>query len=385
MRKKYFIINFFLGLALNNSIVVYAQEEELGKYEWIKEELDIKPFDFLTMRENFILYDQDQSSVDSQLSDMCYYKYNIEDKTTTVLGKIDDWYLTSSDYTFNQSMAYIWYQVYTEESGSDPYNIIENLYCIDYDKGSVKMVRKENVYQQLIFQDTIDQYLAFMKGNFDENQGIASIQLIPFSKIEGAQSKTVVEKKYDQKKLKGEWIEQFCAENGELYVVVREFDDSVKEQECKIEVYDVDGTCIREIYFNDHMKELVQEKNIVTFEVLGKCAFCKMTSGSSLILDLSGDQAQVVVEWDMDDLVDISISENATDAILFGCLSGKIWKWEAKTNMLYEFDSLFEQINRVAYDGKKNAVVITAQEMQAKDAYLIDLEEMPVKGMMCLQ
>ena len=216
MRKKYFIINFFLGLALNNSIVVYAQEEELGKYEWIKEELDIKPFDFLTMRENFILYDQDQSSVDSQLSDMCYYKYNIEDKTTTVLGKIDDWYLTSSDYTFNQSMAYIWYQVYTEESGSDPYNIIENLYCIDYDKGSVKMVRKENVYQQLIFQDTIDQYLAFMKGNFDENQGIASIQLIPFSKIEGAQSKTVVEKKYDQKKLKGEWIEQFCAENGQL-------------------------------------------------------------------------------------------------------------------------------------------------------------------------
>lgn len=159
----------------------------------------------------------------------------------------------------------------------------------------------------------------------------------------------------------------------------------MKEQECKIEVYDVDGTCIREIYFNDHMKELVQEKNIVTFEVLGKCAFCKMTSGSSLILDLSGDQAQVVVEWDMDDLVDISISENATDAILFGCLSGKIWKWEAKTNMLYEFDSLFEQINRVAYDGKKNAVVITAQEMQAKDAYLIDLEEMPVKGMMCLQ
>lgn len=103
---------------------MYAQEEELGKYEWIKEELDIKPFDFLTMRENFILYDQDQSSVDSQLSDMCYYKYNIEDKTTTVLGKIDDWYLTSSDYTFNQSMAYIWYQVYTEESGSDPYNII---------------------------------------------------------------------------------------------------------------------------------------------------------------------------------------------------------------------------------------------------------------------
>ena len=61
---------------MNNSIVVYAQEEELGKYEWIKEELDIKPFDFLTMRENFILYDQDQSSVDSQLSDMCYYKYN---------------------------------------------------------------------------------------------------------------------------------------------------------------------------------------------------------------------------------------------------------------------------------------------------------------------
>lgn len=45
MRKKYFII-IFLGLALNNSIVVYAQEEELGKYEWIKEELDIKPFDF---------------------------------------------------------------------------------------------------------------------------------------------------------------------------------------------------------------------------------------------------------------------------------------------------------------------------------------------------
>ena len=208
---------------MNNSIVVYAQEEELGKYEWIKEELDIKPFDFLTMRENFILYDQDQSSVDSQLSDMCYYKYNIEDKTTTVLGKIDDWYLTSSDYTFNQSMAYIWYQVYTEESGSDPYNIIENLYCIDYDEESVKMVRKENVYQQLIFQDTIDQYLAFMKGNFDENQGIASIQLIPFSKIEGAQSKTVVEKKYDQKKMKGEWIEQFCAENGQLYVVVREF------------------------------------------------------------------------------------------------------------------------------------------------------------------
>ena len=81
VKKKKFIINFFLGLALNNSIVVYAQEEELGKYEWIKEELDIKPFDFLTMRENFILYDQDQSSVDSQLSDMCYYKYNIEDKT----------------------------------------------------------------------------------------------------------------------------------------------------------------------------------------------------------------------------------------------------------------------------------------------------------------
>ena len=89
------------------------------------------------------------------------------------------------------------------------------------------MVRKENVYQQLIFQDTIDQYLAFMKGNFDENQGIASIQLIPFSKIEGAQSKTVVEKKYDQKKMKGELIEQFCAENGQLYVVVREFDGKV--------------------------------------------------------------------------------------------------------------------------------------------------------------
>lgn len=37
--------------------------------------------------------------------------------------------------------------------------------------------------------------------------------------------------------------------------------------------------------------------------------------------------------------------------------------------------------DKQAYDGKKNAVVITAQEMQAKDAYLIDLEEMPVKGM----
>ena len=334
---------------MNNSIVVYAQEEEFGKYEWIKEKLDIKPFDFLTMRENFILYDQNQSSVDSQLSDMCYYKYNIEDKTTTVLGKIDDWYLTSSDYTFNQNMIYIWYQVYTEESGSDPYNIIENLYCINYDKESVKMVRKESVYQQLIFQDTIDQYLAFMKGNFDENQGIASIQLIPFSKIEGAQSKTVVEKKYDQKKKKGEWIEQFCAENGQLYIVVREFDDNVNEQECKIEVYDVDGTYIRELYFDDHMAELLQEKNIMTFEVLGKCAFCQMTSGSSLMLDLSGDQAQIVVEWDWDDLVDISISENATDAILFGSSSGKIWKWEAKTNMLYEFDALFEQINRAAY------------------------------------
>lgn len=364
---------------------MYAQEEELGKYEWIKEELDIKPFDFLTMRENFILYDQNQSSVDSQLSDMCYYKYNIEDKTTTFLGKIDDWHLTSSDYTFNQNMIYIWYQVYTEESGSDPYNIIENLYCINYDKESVKMVRKESVYQQLIFQDTIDQYLAFMKGNFDENQGSASIQLIPFSKIEGAQSKTVVEKKYDQKKKKGEWIEQFCAENGQLYIVVREFDDNVNEQECKIEVYDVDGTYIRELYFDDHMAELLQEKNIMTFEVLGKCAFCQMTSGSSLMLDLSGDQAQIVVEWDWDDLVDISISENATDAILFGSSSGKIWKWEAKTNMLYEFDTPFEQIERVAYDGKKNAVVITAQEMQAKDAYLIDLEEMPVKGTMYLQ
>ena len=380
MRKKYIIINAFLGLALSNSIVVYAQEEEFGKYEWIKEKLDIKPFDFLTMRENFILYDQNQSSVDSQLSDMCYYKYNIEDKTTTFLGKIDDWHLTSSDYTFNQNMIYIWYQVYTEESGSDPYNIIENLYCINYDKESVKMVRKESVYQQLIFQDTIDQYLAFMKGNFDENQGSASIQLIPFSKIEGAQSKTVVEKKYDQKKKKGEWIEQFCAENGQLYIVVREFDDNVNEQECKIEVYDVDGT-----YFDDHMAELLQEKNIMTFEVLGKCAFCQMTSGSSLMLDLSGDQAQIVVEWDWDDLVDISISENATDAILFGSSSGKIWKWEAKTNMLYEFDTPFEQIERVAYDGKKNAVVITAQEMQAKDAYLIDLEEMPVKGIMYLQ
>ena len=333
MRKKYFIINVFLGLALSNSIVVYAQEEEFGKYEWIKEKLDIKPFDFLTMRENFILYDQNQSSVDSQLSDMCYYKYNIEDKTTTFLGKIDDWHLTSSDYTFNQNMIYIWYQVYTEESGSDPYNIIENLYCINYDKESVKMVRKESVYQQLIFQDTIDQYLAFMKGNFDENQGSASIQLIPFSKIEGAQSKTVVEKKYDQKKKKGEWIEQFCAENGQLYIVVREFDDNVNEQECKIEVYDVDGTYIRELYFDDHMAELLQEKNIMTFEVLGKCAFCQMTSGSSLMLDLSGDQAQIVVEWDWDDLVDISISENATDAILFGSSSGKIWKWEAKTNM----------------------------------------------------
>ena len=42
-------------------------------------------------------------------------------------------------------------------------------------------------------------------------------------------------------------------------------------------------------------------------------------------------------------------------------------------------------VNHLMYDGKKNAVVITAQEMQAKDAYLIDLEEMPVKGMMCLQ
>ena len=224
-----------------------------------------------------------------------------------------------------------------------------------------------------------------MKGNFDENQGSASIQLIPFSKIEGAKSKTVVEKKYDQKKKKGEWIEQFCAENGQLYIVVREFDDNVNEQECKIEVYDVDGTYIRELYFDDHMAELLQEKNIMTFEVLGKCAFCQMTSGSSLMLDLSGDQAQIVVEWDWDDLVDISISENATDAILFGSSSGKIWKWEAKTNMLYEFDTPFEQIERVAYDGKKNAVVITAQEMQAKDAYLIDLEEMPVKGTMYLQ
>ena len=182
---------------------------------------------------------------------------------------IDDWHLTSSDYTFNQNMIYIWYQVYTEESGSDPYNIIENLYCINYDKESVKMVRKESVYQQLIFQDTIDQYLAFMKGSFDENQGSASIQLIPFSKIEGAQSKTVVEKKYDQKKKKGEWIEQFCAENGQLYIVVREFDDNVNEQECKIEVYDVDGTYIRELYFDDHMAELLQEKNIMTFVVLG--------------------------------------------------------------------------------------------------------------------
>ena len=53
MRKKYFIINAFLGLALSNSMVVYAEEEEFGKYEWIKEKLDIKPFDFLTMRENF--------------------------------------------------------------------------------------------------------------------------------------------------------------------------------------------------------------------------------------------------------------------------------------------------------------------------------------------
>lgn len=26
--------------------------------------------------------------------------------------------------------------------------------------------------------------------------------------------------------MKGEWIEQFCVENGQLYVVVREFDDS---------------------------------------------------------------------------------------------------------------------------------------------------------------
>ena len=53
--------------------------------------------------------------------------------------------------------------------------------------------------------------------------------------------------------------------------------------------------------------------------------------------------------------------------------------------MLYEFDTPFEQIERVAYDGKKNAVEITEQEMQAKDAYLIDLEEMPVKGTMYLQ
>lgn len=53
--KKYFIINFFLGLALNNSIVVYAQEEELGKYEWIKEELDIKPFDFDNARKFYLI------------------------------------------------------------------------------------------------------------------------------------------------------------------------------------------------------------------------------------------------------------------------------------------------------------------------------------------
>lgn len=380
MRKLYFIINVLLGLALSNNRIVYAQEEELGQYEGIKEELDIKPFDFLAMRENYILYDQDQNSADSQLSDMCYYKYNIEDKTTTFLGKIHDWYLTSSDYTFDQNKVYIWYQLYTEENERDPYTVVENLYCINYEEESVKMVREESVYQQLIFQDTIDQYLAFMKGIFDDNQGSASIQLVPFSKIEKAQSKTVVEKKYDQKKMKGEWIEQFCTENGQLYIVVREFDDNVNEQECKIEVYDVEGTCIREIYFDDHMRELLQEKNIMTFEVLGKCAFCQMTSGSSLMLDLSGDQAQIVVEWDWDDLVDISISENATDAILFGRLSGKIWKWEAKTNMLYEFDTPFEQINRVEYDGKKNAVVITEQEMQAKDAYLVDLEEMPVKG-----
>ena len=42
-------------------------------------------------------------------------------------------------------------------------------------------------------------------------------------------------------------------------------------------------------------------------------------------------------------------------------------------------------VNHLMYDGKKNAVVITEQEMQAKNAYLIDLEEMPVKDMMCLQ
>ena len=29
------------------------------------------------------------------------------------------------------------------------------------------------------------------------------------------------------------------------------FDDNVNEQECKIEVYDVDGTYIRELYFDD--------------------------------------------------------------------------------------------------------------------------------------
>ena len=44
--KKIFYNKCFLGLALSNSIVVYAQEEEFGKYEWIKEKLDIKPFDF---------------------------------------------------------------------------------------------------------------------------------------------------------------------------------------------------------------------------------------------------------------------------------------------------------------------------------------------------
>lgn len=264
-------------------------------------------------------------------SDLLFYVFDINNKKSEELGKIENPYIYSGDIAIIDGNIYFYCNELCQEKNREAV-VCNHLVEIDTNNKVLSIIADDITYQTLLYVDSIDHSLLSYKGVVEEMIAITYIDSFNIDEKNGF--KRIIEKKYDYATDEGEVILNISAYDTKLYLLVEKSKEGIREH--KIEVYDSCGNALYEYKIEKAEIVSVLADGVVSKLVIqDNLCFIRNFSGNGILFELDNQDNIFLCKEELD------ISENYTGnqnyLLLFSRYSGEMWLYNFEENSFKDY------------------------------------------------
>ena len=337
---------------VDNAISIVESEQNTG-LSFQSLQFDSNGIDeVLTIVENSIIYCQYQNDG----ADIVYYKYDIKEKVTYELGRIQNPNINSGSIARIGSKLYFYMNEIVRDSQSQTEQIEASLYEIDLENNSMRKITTETVNQTLIYVDILSGNVISFKGKLQDSIALNYIDVICVDDTK--EPEIIISAEYDNALNCGNIIDNISQSNGSIYVLHKEIDNSGIALHTIVQ-YDNYGNPKKTIELDSPILDIIENERISRFEIMGAYAFIRTFSGAGVLCDISNDVATVVHadKGELDIAYYARASEEPTYSVVFSRNTGEVRLFDIKSGELSSLDVEFDNLEYVFIDDTTNILL----------------------------